>query len=320
MSTTGPVCICCGAQEASLFRTVNGHPMWRCANCGFVQVHPLPTQHALDEHYDRTRTTDDKRALRLQLLDRFLTSDNNPKRDFFDRILAAAVRMSGASTLDILEVGSGFGVFVHYANTAGHRAVGTEVTETYARMSSEGLNGRILHVPDGRYADTFAPASFDLILMEHVLEHTTAPAELLAQLRVLLRPQGVLVVAVPNFASLISRWTGRWWSWGQPPEHLFHYSPHNLGLLLERHGFAVAEREARDFMHRSIPQLFSLRRPLNMLRKVAGLKAKPFHYAYPRTPGDHLLLAPYHLLSPWIRRSWKQERGSEIVIFARPRP
>lgn len=320
MSAMGPECMCCGTRTSSPFRTVNGHRMWRCAHCGFVQVHPLPAQRTLDEHYDRTRTNDDERALRNELLRRFLASDNNPKRDFFDRILATASTRTGRRPLDILEVGSGFGVFVHYANTAGHRAVGTEVTETYARMSSEGLNGRILHVPEGRYTDTFAPASFDLVLMEHVLEHTTAPAQLLAQLHALLRPDGVLVVAVPNFGSWISRWTGRWWSWGQPPEHLFHYSPHNLGLLLERHGFMVVEREARDFMHRSIPQLFSLRRPLNIMRRAAGLKAKPFRYTYPRTVGDHLLLAPYHLLSPWIRRSWTKEGGSEIVIFARPRP
>ena len=75
---------------------------------------------------------------------------------------------------------------------------------------------------------------------------------------------------------------------------------------------------ARDYHHRSIPQLYSLRRPLNLCRRLLGRRPKPYRYEYPRTPAEHLMLAPYYLLYPLIRRSWRHAAGSELVVIAQP--
>jgi hypothetical protein len=125
-----------------------------------------------------------------------------------------------------------------------------------------------------------------------------------------------LFLAVPNMDSLSSRLEGRFWAWAAPPDHLYFYNRSNLALLLEKHGFAVNESFARDYYHRSIPQLFSLRRALNLLRRLSGMKPAPHEYAYPRTLRDHLLLTPYYLLYPFIRWSWKHSGGSELIVVA----
>jgi SAM-dependent methyltransferase len=280
-------------------------------------VHPLPDIKTLEAYYNDTRTGEEKQLLRKKLSPESLAVSNNPKRDFFSSVLAKVSGIVAKPVLDILEIGSGLGYFVQYANSTGHHATGTEVTKEYAEMSSESLNGRIIHVEGDRYTDHFAPASFDLIYMEAVFEHVLHPEAMLSQARQLLRPGGVLFLAVPNMDSLSSRLQGKYWAWAAPPDHLYFYNQSNLALLLERHGFSVIESFAKDYYHRSIPQMFSFRRVLNFCRRLCGLKPRLYKYAYPDTPGDHLLLAPYYLLYPFIRWSWKRSGGSELVVFAR---
>jgi 2-polyprenyl-3-methyl-5-hydroxy-6-metoxy-1,4-benzoquinol methylase len=310
-------CICCGSDSFRRFRTLKGYTLFRCRVCSFVTVHPLPDLQTLEAHYNATRTGEAKLQQRRQLVAGFLAKSNNPKRDFFSSVLSQVSAMLGKPALDILEVGSGLGVFVQHANSTGHHATGTEVTKEYADMSSESLDGRIIHVEGDRYTDRFTRASFDLVYMEHVFEHVLHPDAILSQVKQLLRPGGILLLAVPNMDSLSSRLQGKYWSWAVPPDHLYFYNRLNLSLLLEKHGLAVTESVAMDYYHRSIPQMFSLRRALNVCRTLCGLERKPYKYAYPETLGDHLILAPYYLLYPLIRRSWKRWGGSELVVFAR---
>jgi SAM-dependent methyltransferase len=312
-------CICCQGRSFQRFRRLKGFDLYRCGKCRFVTVHPLPDSGAVEAHYNETRTGQDKAALRRKLLAEFMLAHNNPKRDFFDQVLGKAGRLVGKPSMDILEIGSGFGYFVQYANSRGHRSTGTEVTQAYAEMSSDALDGRVVYVEGDRYTDQFPPASFDLVYMEHVFEHMLTPEAVLPQILQLLRPEGVLFLAVPNMDSLSSRLQGRHWAWAAPPDHLYFYNRANLSLLLERHGFAVVEAFARDYHHRSIPQHFSLRRALNIGRRLLRMRPQSYRYAYPSTVGDHLLLAPYYFLYPLIRHSWRHSGGSELIVYARPR-
>jgi 2-polyprenyl-3-methyl-5-hydroxy-6-metoxy-1,4-benzoquinol methylase len=308
--------MCCGSESFRHFRTMKGYTLLRCTVCRFVTVHPLPDLEAVEAHYNDTRTGEEKQQLRKELVARFMSLSNNPKRDFFSSVLSKVSGILAKSALDILEIGSGFGYFVQYANSIGHRVTGTEVTKEYAEMSSESLNGRIIHVDSGRYTDQFGCASFDLIYMEAVFEHVLQPEAILSQIRQLLRPGGVLFLAVPNMESLSSRLEGKYWAWAAPPDHLYFYNQSNLSLLLEKHGFSVTESFTMDYYHRSIPQMFSFRRALNVGRRLCGMKPRLPKYAYPETLGDHLLLAPYYLLYPLIRRSWKRSGGNELIVFA----
>ena len=160
MTTTAPrlTCICCEASAFRPYRRLRGFDLYRCDECGFVRVHPLPESSAVEAHYNETRTGVEQRQLRRRLLAEFATAPNNPKRDFFDEALTRSRTLVGKASLDILEVGSGLGYFVQYANSLGHRATGTEATRAYAELSSEALNGRIVHVESDRYAEHFAPA------------------------------------------------------------------------------------------------------------------------------------------------------------------
>jgi 2-polyprenyl-3-methyl-5-hydroxy-6-metoxy-1,4-benzoquinol methylase len=96
----------------------------------------------------------------------------------------------------VLDVGSGGGEFVYLLQSLGHTVQGIEPNKGYAEYSIQeyGLSVQVGFVQDG----TFPLDSFDVVTIWHVLEHTEDPGAVLALLRTWLKPDGVLVVEVPN--------------------------------------------------------------------------------------------------------------------------
>ncbi len=79
-------------------------------------------------------------------------------------------------------------------------------------------------------------ASFDAILFNHSLEHVGDPAATLAAATRLLRPGGLLAIAVPNFDSWHRRLFGSAWFQLDLPRHLQHFDRDSLSGLVERAG------------------------------------------------------------------------------------
>src|SRR5262249_25364137 len=85
------------------------------------------------------------------------------------------------------------------------------------------------------------PASFDVITMGAVLEHVHHPHEVIRAAAEALRPDGKLVIAVPNLDSWGFAFFGQDW-WGlELPRHLLHFAPATLRKLVEGHGLEVTD-------------------------------------------------------------------------------
>lgn len=138
----------------------------------------------------------------------------------------------------ILDIGCGRGLLLRFLKERGWQCSGTELLEPLARFLSAayGLDVRACGVRDCR----FAPGEFDVVTMYHVLEHLGDPRETLREVRRILRPDGVLVVEVPNAASVQSRLSGSRWFHLDVPRHAVHFTPATLRRMLEECGFAAA--------------------------------------------------------------------------------
>lgn len=74
---------------------------------------------------------------------------------------------------------------------------------------------------------------FDVITMWHVLEHVPNLVEYIQQLKKLLKPNGILVIAVPNFKSYDAQHYKEFWAAYDVPRHLWHFSKTAIKKLFE---------------------------------------------------------------------------------------
>lgn len=102
-----------------------------------------------------------------------------------------------AGTKRLLDIGCGGGLFGSAVKVAMPcEVVGVTHSEAEASEARLGLDHVV--VADLNTADLAALGQFDCIVCSHVLEHLIDPGQLLCQLRTSLRPEGSLIVALPN--------------------------------------------------------------------------------------------------------------------------
>jgi SAM-dependent methyltransferase len=147
------------------------------------------------------------------------------------RFLRRAGLKQGARVLDI---GAGPGRLVAALNDAGFRAAGIEPSRRSAALAHQA------GIPVER-SDLYdhADAGLDGAVMWHVLEHLDDPPAALVTARAWLRPGGLLLVGVPNLASLQAEIAGEGWLHLDAPRHRMHFTADGLRRLLVRSGFEV---------------------------------------------------------------------------------
>jgi len=85
--------------------------------------------------------------------------------------------------------------------------------------------------------------SCSVLTMFHVLEHLINPVEYLQAAHELLKPEGRLVVQVPNASSWQFMLFAEKWNGIDAPRHLFNYRQRDLENMLEFCGFEVVRRK-----------------------------------------------------------------------------
>lgn len=313
-------CLSCKSKRTYFIGKKSNFRFYRCKNCSFVFVDPLPTAKQLENFYNRSKLKVDLKSLIKKSIDKIEKSPNSPKRDWFEYILNISKKYTGKRTLNILEIGSAYGYFIHYANLLGHNAIGTEVTSEFALASRDLIKGKVLFINGNLYSKHFKKKSIDLVYLEHVFEHVNDPVTVIKQLSLVLADNGVIILSVPNINSLMSRVLNFRWVWVDPPNHLFYYNVDSLRVLFNNNGFKIIRSWTGDYYFRSIYQFFSLINWNNRVRKVINivfnkdLKRISHAYIYPDNILQYINLIPYWIFFPFIKISHKLGSGSELVV------
>lgn len=132
----------------------------------------------------------------------------------------------------LLEIGCGNGQRLARFREAGWDVTGQEVDPTAAALAREKF-GLKVHLE----ALEKLTGSYDMIVMNHVIEHVPDPAVVLRECHRLMRSGGGLVLTTPNIASYGHRRFGADWRGLDPPRHLHLFSKTTLRTLAERAGF-----------------------------------------------------------------------------------
>lgn len=198
-----------------------------CASCGFQFTNPRPDPDNIGRYYESAAYVSHNSGAaglvnQVYRLARVFTMRSKV------RLLGRYAPQQGR----VLDYGCGTGHFLAAARGAGWQVAGLEPNAT-ARAEAAQRVGQPIGSPDNLAA--LAEGSFDAITLWHVLEHVHALNETLAHLVQLLRPGGVLLIAVPNAASFDAQYYGAQWAAYDVPRHLYHFVPSTMAQLLKKH-------------------------------------------------------------------------------------
>ncbi len=118
----------------------------------------------------------------------------------------------------VLDIGAGVGDLVLALKNSHIDATGFEPSDkARAVAKNKGIDLKVS-------LDELNPNSFNLISMYHVLEHVPDIEKQKQQILQLLKPKGVLILALPNYKSYDAKFYGRYWAGYDVPRHLFHFN------------------------------------------------------------------------------------------------
>ena len=177
---TVPACNVCHSDAIQQIDTECN--LCRCKACEYVFDNPRPNQQEIRAFYSQQGKYDS------------WLSDAAARDALWQRRLKMMLRHHAAGNL--LDVGTGIGQFLHQAKPYFSEVAGTEVSDSAIRIARERYG---LSIEPGSIEELTLPnSSFDNVTLFHVLEHVPDPVRLMRRCHQLLRPKGIVVIAVPN--------------------------------------------------------------------------------------------------------------------------
>lgn len=166
-----------------------------CKNCGFSYLNPRWDKKRYNYFYTKEYDT----YYRPEVI------KSNYKYDSASGIKTIIGRSAGIidfkkDNLNILDIGAGMGdSLIHLKSSEGKKSTyyAIESSEHCIKHLTENGINVVSNDVDSNW-DESSKEKFDVIIMRHVLEHFLEPGEILKKVRSVLKPDGILYVAVPN--------------------------------------------------------------------------------------------------------------------------
>lgn len=198
----------------------------QCRRCSLVRTSPAPSHEEKPRYYPPAYYGDARRY--IFPIDFLL---NRLQRRRSAQIHAANDKRPGS----VLDIGCGRGLLLAQLRKLGWTVTGIELSERAAHFARTVMQ---LDVRVGDVGDLhFEEEAFDAVVLWHVLEHVDDPASLLREVRRLVRPGGLVLIAVPNFGSIESRLSKGNWFHLDVPRHVTHFTPETLVNMLKAEQF-----------------------------------------------------------------------------------
>lgn len=225
------ICRLCGEESQTICfnkeRDEKIYSAYECLNCKVWFTHPVPSQDELSGFYSTGNYRAETGKRFVPILEKVIQYLTIRKRN---RIKSYVKKGR------ILDIGCGRGLFLNIMKQDGWNVIGQEFDK---KSASYAISNYGIDVLAGSFEGTFESNSFDVININHVLEHLEKPTEILSECYRILKKGGLLVVAVPNIDSFQAMYGKCNWFQLDIPIHLFHFSSHSLIKLLEKESYKV---------------------------------------------------------------------------------
>ena len=206
--------------------------IWECSSCTLRFTQNIPDGEHIGKYYiseEYISHSDTKKGLINSLYHKVRKRTLNLKRKLI-------TTNTGIPSGNILDIGAGTGAFLHTMKQAGWNATGIEPDET-ARGKAKELYG--IEFRENEQLFALPDNSFDAITMWHVLEHVHDLQAYVKKLRELLKPDGHIFIAVPNYTCYDEEAYKEYWAAYDVPRHLYHFSPRSMKALIKRNALTL---------------------------------------------------------------------------------
>ena len=213
-----------------LFLTIKDHSvsketfeLYRDETLDLVFTHPQPDENSLPKYYE----SDD------------YISHTDGKRSVFEKAYHFVKGIALKNKLDLinslqdskgklLDIGSGTGEFLNVAKEDGWEIIGIEPS---SKAKAIAIKKGVSFIDN---TNLLEDQSFDVITMWHVLEHVPNIENQIKELKRLLKPNGTILIAVPNFNSFDAKYYDVFWAAYDVPRHLWHFSKTAIKALFQK--------------------------------------------------------------------------------------
>ena len=215
-------CPWCGSEKAQInlwlkdeFLSKEDFHLCECLSCGLVYTMPRPSKDKIGAYYKS---------------EEYYSHQENTKGfipKLYEKVKSINLRSKykmatqGMNVGTLLDIGCGVGDFLRTAEQKGWQCTGVEPSEDAKDIARKRIKADILNSED---LERLSDASFDLITMWHVLEHVDDLRWQVEQLQRLVKPEGRIVIAVPNYKSHDAQYYKELWAAYDVPRHLNHFS------------------------------------------------------------------------------------------------
>lgn len=230
-------CPVCDFDKTKAFLVCKDHTVSRetfniveCISCGFKFINPRPAAEKLGAYY----------------ISEEYVSHSNTKKGFINSIYQVVRKYTMLKKLKlisefyktgkILDIGCGTGDFLKTVKEAKWETIGIEPSPDARKMAIENY---ALDVREEAEIKILEKETFDIITMWHVLEHVPELNERIEDLKRLIKPNGVIIIAVPNCTSLDAKIYSENWAAYDVPRHLYHFSPTDIETVFKNHDLKV---------------------------------------------------------------------------------
>lgn len=235
MEHSSIICPGCTSTQNNSYLSVKDHflskekfSLMLCKQCDLLFTHPRPDISLIGNYYkseDYVSHSSTKKGLVNRIYNLVRSYTLNKK------IKLIASLTNGKNLLDI---GAGTGHFLNKAKSAGFQVTGLEPDDDARKMAATLNNVDLLPIDE---LSNIPAASKDIVTMWHVLEHVYNLTADLKSISTLVKENGVLIIAVPNYTSYDAQYYKADWAAYDVPRHLYHFSPKSIIHLVEKFGF-----------------------------------------------------------------------------------
>ena len=227
-----------------------------CSSCGLARQQPLPAPDVISSFYpdDYAPHHGRKKKRRERWINRvarrYWYSTDSVHQPGWARAVGRLVALRvmpgtrpphGQNRL--LDVGCGSGDLLARYRDLGWTTRGVEINPRGCATARE----RGLEVHQGTIHDApFSSASFDMLVLSHVIEHVADPHGFLTACAKFLAPGGVLLLSTPNLRGYGFSLYRSCWYHLDAPRHLLLFEPRSMRLLAERTGLGVRRLVTRS--------------------------------------------------------------------------